>query len=258
MDDFEGSNGDPFSLHKYLYCKSNPIDLIDINGHEGDSITMQFVTAISMAMNAYSAVENIRAKRYALAVVDILSLGLGAGGIIGPGTFGKLATAEGIIASAAQLRAGINGAQQVCQAWALVDILLMAQANAGNSSGDTPVNSSSLKPTVPNNIPATMEDSVVDKLQRYLLNFNHEFGGPKAKFFKEALGFDLSNMSRLSKQITFVEKTARATQMTEYGQKYEQTIKIAGANGRNIDVLFVWIKNNDGVVRLVTAIPNTL
>ena len=32
-------------------------------------------------------------------------------------------------------------------------------------------------------------------------------------------------------------------------------ISIKDANGRNIDVNFSWIKNNDGIIRLVTAIP---
>jgi filamentous hemagglutinin len=34
-----------------------------------------------------------------------------------------------------------------------------------------------------------------------------------------------------------------------------QQISITGANGRIIEVPFVWIKNSDNVVRLVTAIP---
>jgi len=45
------------------------------------------------------------------------------------------------------------------------------------------------------------------------------------------------------------------TAETQDGVKYDQIISITGANGRTIDVKFGWIKNNDGVVRLVTAIP---
>jgi filamentous hemagglutinin len=40
-----------------------------------------------------------------------------------------------------------------------------------------------------------------------------------------------------------------------HGTKYNQVINIIGANGKAIDVTFAWIRNNDGVVRLVTAIP---
>ena len=34
-----------------------------------------------------------------------------------------------------------------------------------------------------------------------------------------------------------------------------QVITIIGANGKSIDVTFAWIRNNDGVVGLVTSIP---
>jgi hypothetical protein len=37
-----------------------------------------------------------------------------------------------------------------------------------------------------------------------------------------------------------------------------QVIPITGANGRVIDVMFVWIRNNDGIIRLVTGIPAKL
>lgn len=42
-----------------------------------------------------------------------------------------------------------------------------------------------------------------------------------------------------------------------YGTKFNQTISITGANRKVIvDVTFAWIKSaEDGVVRLVTAIP---
>ena len=41
----------------------------------------------------------------------------------------------------------------------------------------------------------------------------------------------------------------------QYGQLFNQTIKIKDANGKEIEVLTAWIKNPDGVVRFVTAIP---
>ncbi len=34
MDTFEGSQSDPLSLHKYLYCQSNPANLTDPSGHD--------------------------------------------------------------------------------------------------------------------------------------------------------------------------------------------------------------------------------
>ena len=96
---------------------------------------------------------------------------------------------------------------------------------------------------------------MVDKLDRYLLNPGHDVGKAKAKWFKEALGFDRGNAADLAKQITFDEAKGIVTGVTEHGTKFNQVITIQGANGRVIDVTFAWIRNQDGVVRLVTAIP---
>lgn len=62
-------------------------------------------------------------------------------------------------------------------------------------------------------------------------------------------------MGDLSKQIVFDPKVATQTAITEYGTKFNQVIKITGANGKVIDVTFAWIENKDGIVRLVTVIP---
>jgi hypothetical protein len=97
--------------------------------------------------------------------------------------------------------------------------------------------------------------SVDDKLTRYLLNADHPIGGPKAKWFDSALGFNPSNANRLANQIVFNEASAVQTAVTEHGIKFNQVIPIAGANGKVIDVTFGWIRNNDGIVKLTTAIP---
>ncbi|WP_330998526.1 DUF6883 domain-containing protein [Pectinatus frisingensis] len=99
------------------------------------------------------------------------------------------------------------------------------------------------------------QESVIDKLDRYLLNPEHPVGSSKAKWFEQALGFTKENSVDLAKQVVFNPKTAVETATTEFGVKYNQTITIDGANGKTIDVVFVWIKNNDGVVRLVTSVP---
>jgi hypothetical protein len=62
-------------------------------------------------------------------------------------------------------------------------------------------------------------------------------------------------MDALAKQINFDESKAIKTELIEQGQKYNQVINITGANGKKIDVTFGFIKNNDGVVRMTTAIP---
>ncbi|RRZ86218.1 VENN motif pre-toxin domain-containing protein, partial [Erwinia sp. 198] len=104
------------------------------------------------------------------------------------------------------------------------------------------------------NAPET-QTSVDNKLTNYLLAKDHPVGGSKAEWFDKALGFNKGNSSDLAKQIVFEPGKAVKTAETQHGVKYDQVISITGANGRTIDVKFGWIKNNDGVVRLVTAIP---
>ncbi len=99
------------------------------------------------------------------------------------------------------------------------------------------------------------KESVYLKLNNYLLDPTHKTGATKAQWFKEALGFTKTNADDLARQIKFDEKVAIKTELTQYGQKYEQIIPIVGANSKNIDVKFVWIKNKDGNIRLITAIP---
>ncbi len=46
MDSYEGSNEDPLSLHKYLYCQNDPMDRIDPSGHNsemGSYVTTMFL-----------------------------------------------------------------------------------------------------------------------------------------------------------------------------------------------------------------------
>jgi hypothetical protein len=99
--------------------------------------------------------------------------------------------------------------------------------------------------------------SVEDKLLRYLLNPDHEVGAAKAKWFEQALGFTRENASDLAKQIVFDPNRAVETGVTQFGTKFNEVIPITGANGKTIDVTFAWIRNNDGVVRLITAIPTS-
>jgi RHS repeat-associated protein len=98
--------------------------------------------------------------------------------------------------------------------------------------------------------------SVDEKLSKYLLNKDHPIGGSKAKWFDQALGFTKDNADDLAKQIVFDPKKAVQTEVTQYGIKFNQVISIKGANGKEIDVTFSWIKNKDGVTRLVTGIPS--
>jgi hypothetical protein len=97
--------------------------------------------------------------------------------------------------------------------------------------------------------------SVLDKLYRYTLNPDHSKGKDKAEWFRRAPGFTRSNIDALAKQIVFDAANAVQTSVTEYGTKFNQTIEVLGANGKTLPILTAWIKGNDGIPRLVTALP---
>ena len=97
--------------------------------------------------------------------------------------------------------------------------------------------------------------SVQWKTHDYILNKEHSTGKSKALWFERALGISRKNAEILNGQLIFDANKAVKTAETEYGIKYNQITTILGAHGRKIDVVVVWIKNNDGVVRLVTIIP---
>jgi hypothetical protein len=99
--------------------------------------------------------------------------------------------------------------------------------------------------------------SVANKLNRYLLDPEHISGGPKAKWFEQALGFTRENAADLAKQLVFDESQAVQTVVTQHGRKFDQTINVAGVNGRTIPVRSIWIVQSDGVPRLVTVLPRS-
>lgn len=138
-----------------------------------------------------------------------------------------------------------SGSRQKLQR--ILDLVKKRGDDTGNKKPDVP--------DIKTPAPGSTEDSVNKKLTHYLLNQDHPVGGPKAKWFEQALGFTKDNQADLEKQIKFNPETAVETGTTQYGTKYNQTIPIVGANGKTIEVNFAWIKNEDGVVRLVTAIP---
>ncbi|MEB0137389.1 hypothetical protein QN362_18830, partial [Actimicrobium sp. CCC2.4] len=94
-----------------------------------------------------------------------------------------------------------------------------------------------------------------NKLEGYLLNPDHPQNQTKANWFQQALGFNRNNWKDLAAQLKFDENTAVLTKANQFGKTFEQTIPITGANGKIINTRFVFIKNDDGIVRLVTGIP---
>jgi len=66
MDSFQGSKGDPASLHKYTYAHCNPVNYSDPSGNYTlkEVLTVAF-TIVSLALNVYSLGNNIVRFGYA-------------------------------------------------------------------------------------------------------------------------------------------------------------------------------------------------
>ncbi|EMO5813823.1 hemagglutinin repeat-containing protein [Raoultella planticola] len=157
-----------------------------------------------------------------------------------------IATAEALVPGGVGAGGAIGIGKTASEAAAAKAEAMAANA-VKNSGNGTAINS--IKNTV------ETQSSVEQKLANYLLDKQHPVGGSKAEWFDSALGFNKTNSSELSKLIIFDPAKAVKTTETQFGTKYDQVIPITGTNGRTINVKFGWIKNNDGVVRLVTAIP---
>lgn len=84
------------------------------------------------------------------------------------------------------------------------------------------------------------------KINDYLLDPTHPQNQSKANWFSQALGFYQSNWQDLASQLRFDPATAVPTKTTPYGQTFEQTLPIIGANGKTINTTFVFMKDNSG------------
>ena len=108
--------------------------------------------------------------------------------------------------------------------------------------------------TVPN---AEQAEIPPDKITHYLLNLEHEDGGPKAKFFL-GWGFrpdDWEVMAQsLRDQITnhpFLDQKA-----TPFGTKYTVVAPLSAPNGTTPEIKSVWIVlEGKDQPKLVTAYP---
>jgi RHS repeat-associated protein len=241
--------GNPQGFNRYAYTLNNPVRYTDASGHCIDGLTTvvclvaltgvaafaggaaiyQYnVSGHSWWESGYYAQETLKAGGNAMVAaltVDVVIL-----------TAGSILCADGDCGNEAAAAANnVNNAVQQTCGGGCEDEAQTAQKIVQHSAG-------------------TMS-SVIDKLNRYLLEPTHPKGGSKAEWFRRALGFTKDNLDQLAKQIIFDPSQATPTEMSQFGQKYEQIIRVAGANGKQIDVLFVWILNNDGVVRLVTSYP---
>lgn len=75
----------------------------------------------------------------------------------------------------------------------------------------------------------------------------------KARAFKEALGYDLSNYQLLEKQLmkNFDKTSLKFKGSDEYGKKYELLYVLTGENGKTAKVMTGWIDDSNDF-RLVT------
>jgi RHS repeat-associated protein len=65
LDSFEGNNEDPLSLHKYLYCHDNPVNLHDPSGHDGDLMSLEMSAEIGAGLDAEEDVATTAASKAA-------------------------------------------------------------------------------------------------------------------------------------------------------------------------------------------------
>lgn len=237
-DPYEGEITNPLSLNGYAYCGGNPLIYRDPSGNVceklEDGIKLTYVDKFEIVWE--DGLDG---------VVDIL-LGF---------------TPVDIIIDGISFVAGYNiiTKEQQDRLLSLGYIILPGAMEIGGKSVKVAksIDLDSMEGIAKgvSNAERLSQGSVVDKLDRYLLNKEHPVGGSKAEWFDKALGFNKDNLNDLAKQIVFDESKAVQTGVTEFGTKYNQVINVTGANGKNIDVLFSWIRNNDGIVRLVTGIP---
>lgn len=97
---------------------------------------------------------------------------------------------------------------------------------------------------------------VIDKRKFTEYSLNPEKSPDKAKAFKLALGYDLSNWKELDRQIKEAIKKYPAKEKgpTQYGERYEVIVKITGPNGKSANVATGWILDaKTGEMRLTSA-----
>jgi hypothetical protein len=94
------------------------------------------------------------------------------------------------------------------------------------------------------------------KITGYLLDPDHRFGGPKARFFL-ALGFSQAEWRAMAAALAAhpALNPIESTTTTRHGAKYVVRCSLATPDGRNPCVVTVWMKDGDSPPRLVTAYP---
>ena len=100
------------------------------------------------------------------------------------------------------------------------------------------------------------DDSDTDEFTKYALDPNNPNGGAdKAKVFKAALGYDLSNYQDLIDKVSNGIKNNEAVVLTkdQYGVRYRIDMPITGPNGKTRTVRTGWIIEDDNKPRMTTV-----
>lgn len=92
------------------------------------------------------------------------------------------------------------------------------------------------------------------KFTQYALNPDKQ--PDKARVFKEALGYDLSNYDKLIKDVKLNLKSDKfiSKGSNNHGELFEQVLTLTGPNGKKAKVLTAWIKEIDKDKRRMTSI----
>ncbi len=96
-----------------------------------------------------------------------------------------------------------------------------------------------------------------EKVRDYLLNLDHADGGSKAVWFY-SLGYSRDDWSLLAKDLLAVATACQFfdSENSLFGVKYKASGLVGRPDYRPGQVLTVWIVEDDGPPRLVTAYPD--
>jgi RHS repeat-associated protein len=72
LDTYQGNSEDPLSLHKYLYCRANPINHIDPSGHDLGDLILTMEIQVSIAAQTIAPIVN--AARIAVAGIFVAEM----------------------------------------------------------------------------------------------------------------------------------------------------------------------------------------
>ena len=94
------------------------------------------------------------------------------------------------------------------------------------------------------------------KIADYLLNPDHAWGGPKARFFM-ACGFRPERGEALTAALMdhAVSHPAREGDLTPYGRKFIVDGPLVTPGGRKVVIRAVWMVRDTGIPDLITAYP---